>query len=74
MAKTPKLTVKRLEYLGSMLVKYAHRWVPGVNCEPSRRMLGSMSIMMHVTHLYGKSTVQLSTVALIMMLMICLLN
>ena len=40
MSTTPKLTVKRLEYLGSMLSKYAHRWNPGVNVihEPSRRM------------------------------------
>lgn len=34
----PKLTVSRLAYLGSMLSKYAHRWSPGNDREPSRRM------------------------------------
>jgi hypothetical protein len=38
---TPKVTVKRLAYIGGMLSKYAHRWNPGPEHhphEPSRRM------------------------------------
>ena len=40
MSKAPKLSVQRLEYLGTMLSKYAHRWNPGENREPSSRMYG----------------------------------
>jgi len=35
---TQKVTVKRLEYLCSMLIKYAHCWNPGNDVEPSQRM------------------------------------